>query len=126
MQIFIRGTAKLLAFNVENDDTVQDVYVSFDYLEESFYRTQMFQEYVAQESGYATDDLLLSFYGNLLNNEQELEGLDLVPGAIFDVSAKVLGGKTHGGLNRVGKVKGQTPKVNIFFKIINRIIIYSI
>jgi hypothetical protein len=33
MQIFIRGTAKLLAFNVENDDTVQDVYVSFVCLE---------------------------------------------------------------------------------------------
>ncbi len=33
MQIFIRGAAKLLAFNVENDDTVQDVYVSFVNLE---------------------------------------------------------------------------------------------
>jgi hypothetical protein len=29
MQIFIRGAAKLLAFNVENDDTIQDVYVRF-------------------------------------------------------------------------------------------------
>jgi len=61
------------------------------------------------------NDLLLSFHGNLLNNEQDIEELDLVPGATFDVSAKVLGGKTHGSLNRVGKVKSSTPKVNIHF-----------
>ncbi len=60
------------------------------------------------------NDLLLSFHGNLLNNEQEIEELDLVPGAIFDVSGKVVGGKTHGNLSKVGKVKGQTPKVDIF------------
>ncbi len=61
------------------------------------------------------NDLLLSFHGNVLNNEQEIEELDLVSGAVFDVSAKILGGKTHGSLNRVGKVKAETPKVNIFF-----------
>jgi hypothetical protein len=33
MQIFIRNAAKLLALNVENDDTIQDVYVSFNHLE---------------------------------------------------------------------------------------------
>jgi hypothetical protein len=33
MQIFIRGAAKLLAFDVENDDTIQDVYVSFNIIE---------------------------------------------------------------------------------------------
>lgn len=27
MQIFIRGGANVLAFNTENDDTIQDVYV---------------------------------------------------------------------------------------------------
>lgn len=30
MQIFVRGTAKLLAINVESDDTVNDVYVSLN------------------------------------------------------------------------------------------------
>jgi hypothetical protein len=33
MQIFIRGAAKLLAFNAENDDTIQDVYVSIHHPE---------------------------------------------------------------------------------------------
>ena len=59
------------------------------------------------------NDLLLSFHGTLLNNnEQQMEELDLLPGATFDVSMKILGGKTHGGLNRVGKVKAGTPKVS--------------
>jgi hypothetical protein len=33
MQIFIRGGAKVLAFDVEKDDTIQDVYVSVDRIE---------------------------------------------------------------------------------------------
>ncbi len=33
MQIFIRNAAKLMALNVEKDDTIQDVYVSFNHLE---------------------------------------------------------------------------------------------
>lgn len=61
------------------------------------------------------NDLLLSFHGTVLaNTAQEMEELSLVPGTVFDVSTKILGGKTHGGLNRVGKVKSQTPKVNIY------------
>jgi hypothetical protein len=36
MQIFIRGAAKLLAFDVENDDTVENVYVSFNHLKAFF------------------------------------------------------------------------------------------
>lgn len=59
------------------------------------------------------NDLFLSFHGAVLNNEQEMEDLDLVPGATLDISMKVVGGKTHGGLNEVGKVKNGTPKVNI-------------
>lgn len=61
------------------------------------------------------NDLLLSFHGKVLNNEQEIEELDLVPGTVFDVSVKVYGGKIHGNLSKVGKVKNQTPKVNIFY-----------
>ncbi len=62
------------------------------------------------------NDLLLSFHGTLLNNEQAIEELDLVSGATFDASVKVLGGKIHGNLSKVGKVKQATPKVNILFK----------
>ncbi|CAF0937322.1 unnamed protein product [Rotaria sp. Silwood1] len=94
MQIFVRGTAKVLAFNVEKDDSIQDVY-----------------EYIAQESGYAVNDILLSLYGTPLNNEQTIEEFDLVPGTIIDANIKLLGGKTHGRMNQAGKVKKQTPKV---------------
>ena len=58
------------------------------------------------------NDLLLSFHGSVLRNEQEIEELDLVPGAIIDASGKVLGGKIHGGLNHIGRVKNLTPKVS--------------
>ncbi len=58
-------------------------------------------------------DLLLSFHGRLLNNEQAIEDLELVSGAIVDASVKVCGGKIHGKLNQAGKVKRDTPKVTI-------------
>ncbi len=61
------------------------------------------------------NELLLSLHGTLLNNEQAIEELDLVSGAVFDASVKVLGGKTHGNMSKVGKVKSQTPKVIILF-----------
>jgi hypothetical protein len=61
------------------------------------------------------NDILLSFHGTLLNNEQAIEELDLASGTILDVSVKVLGGKTHGRINNAGKVKNQTPKVIFLF-----------
>jgi hypothetical protein len=61
------------------------------------------------------NDVLLSFHGTLLNNEQAIEELDLVSGATFDANVKVLGGKTHGRINNAGKVKNQTPKVIFLF-----------
>jgi hypothetical protein len=57
------------------------------------------------------NDILLSFHGTLLNNEQAIEELELVSGATFDAGVKVLGGKVHGNLSKVGKVKEATPKV---------------
>lgn len=60
------------------------------------------------------NDIFLTFHGTLLDNtDQDMEELNLVPGAVFDVSTKILGGKTHGGLNHVGKVRNGTPKVSI-------------
>ncbi|UJR27211.1 hypothetical protein I4U23_008507 [Adineta vaga] len=94
MQIFIRNAAKLLALSVEQDDTVQDVY-----------------EYVAQESGCLMNDLVLSFHGAVLNNEQTIEQLNFVPGTVLDANVKLLGGKTHGRINNAGKVRNATPKV---------------
>ncbi|CAF0755664.1 unnamed protein product [Adineta ricciae] len=94
MQIFIRNSAKLLAVNVEQDDTVQDVY-----------------EYVAQESGCEMTDLLLSVHGMVLNNEQTIEEIISIPGTVLDATVKVRGGKIHGRMNNAGKVKNMTPKV---------------
>ncbi|CAF1450777.1 unnamed protein product [Adineta steineri] len=84
---------KLLALNVENDDTIQD-------------------EYIAQESGCAVNDLLLSVHRTILNNEHTIEECNFVPGTLFDVCVKVLGGKTHGRIGQAGKVKACTPKVS--------------
>ncbi|CAF3327402.1 unnamed protein product [Rotaria socialis] len=94
MQIFVRGPANLLAFNIEKDDTLQDVY-----------------ECIAQESGCVLNDIVLSLHGAPLNNEQLFEEFNLVPGSTIDAHVKVLGGKTHGRLNNAGKVKNATPKV---------------
>ncbi|CAF1468146.1 unnamed protein product [Adineta ricciae] len=94
MQIFIRNAAKLLTVNVEQDDTVQDVY-----------------EYVAQESDCEMIDLLLSVHGTILNNEQTIEEVIFVPGTVLDATVKVRGGKIHGRMNNAGKVKNLTPKV---------------
>ena len=55
----------------------------------------------------------MSFHGKLLSNEQVVEDFDLVPGSTLDATVKLLGGKIHGSINRAGKVKAQTPKVNI-------------
>ncbi|CAF4750714.1 unnamed protein product [Rotaria sp. Silwood2] len=94
MQIFVRGTAKLLALNIEKDDSFQDV-----------------SEYIAEEAGFAVNDILLSLHGTPLNNEQTIEEFGLVPGTVLDASIKLLGGKTHGRINHAGKVKNQTPNV---------------
>merc|ERR1711939_364691 len=94
MQLFIRNAAKLLALNVEQEDTILDVY-----------------EYVAQESGCEMNDLLLSYHGTLLNNEQTIGEVTFVPGTVLDAAIKVRGGKTHGRINNAGKVKNATPKV---------------
>ncbi|CAF3473504.1 unnamed protein product [Rotaria socialis] len=82
MQIFVRGPANLLAFNIEKDDTLQDVY-----------------ECIAQESGCVLNDIVVT---------TEVFPFDR---STIDAHVKVLGGKTHGRLNNAGKVKNATPKV---------------
>ncbi|CAF2594900.1 unnamed protein product [Rotaria sp. Silwood2] len=75
MQIFVRGTAKLLALNIEKDDSFQDV-----------------SEYIAEEAGFAVNDILLSLHGTPLNNEQTIEEFGLVPGTVLDASIKAAHG----------------------------------
>lgn len=111
MQIFVRSSAKLLALNIDKDDTVQDIYVRFHFSCGLLYINKIFQEQVAQEAGCAKDDIVLSVRGVPLNDEQTLEDFDLVPGTTIDTIVKVLGGKTHGNLGKAGWVKKNTPKV---------------
>ena len=68
------------------------------------------------------DELVLSYNGTLLNDEQTVEQYGFVSGSTLDATVKLFGGKVHGSLARAGKVKGQTPKVieiNYLLKKIN-------
>ncbi|CAF4072750.1 unnamed protein product [Rotaria magnacalcarata] len=94
MQIFVRGADELVPLELEKDDTVQDI-----------------REYIAEEYDVDMNDLVLSYNGTLLNDEQTVEQFGLVSGATLDATMKLFGGKVHGSLARAGKVKGQTPKV---------------
>ena len=70
------------------------------------------QEYVAEEYEIDMDEIVLSYNGTPLNDEQSIEQFGLVSGSTLDATVKLFGGKVHGSLARPGKVKGQTPKVN--------------
>ena len=94
MQVFVRGDDELIPLELEKEDTVQDI-----------------REYIAEEYDVDMTDLLLSFNGSLLNDEQTIGQCGLVSGSTLDATMKLFGGKVHGSLARAGKVKGQTPKV---------------
>lgn len=57
-------------------------------------------------------DLVVSYNGTPLNDEQTVDECGLAAGSTLDAIVKLFGGKVHGSLARAGKVKGQTPKVN--------------
>ncbi|CAF1629461.1 unnamed protein product, partial [Didymodactylos carnosus] len=92
MQIFVRG-AELIPLDVENDVAVNDI-----------------KETIAEEYELEIDNILLSFNGVPLGDDQNLSSFGITPGATIDASVKLFGGKVHGSLARAGKVKGQTPK----------------
>ncbi|CAF0912132.1 unnamed protein product [Adineta steineri] len=94
MQIFVRGASELIPLELEKEDTVQDI-----------------REYIAEECDVDIEELVLSFNGTPLNDEQTVEQFGLVSGSTLDATVKLFGGKVHGSLARAGKVKGQTPKV---------------
>ena len=76
------------------------------------------KEYIAQESGCAANDLFVTFCGTILNTEQTIEELDLVPGTVIDANMKISGGKIHGLMSQAGKVKRQTPKVREIYSLL--------
>ncbi|CAF1492111.1 unnamed protein product [Rotaria sp. Silwood1] len=94
MQVFIRSDAELIQLELEKDDTIQDI-----------------REYIAEEYDIDMNELILSYNGILLNNEQTIEQCSFASGSTLDATMKLFGGKVHGSLARAGKVKGQTPKV---------------
>lgn len=71
------------------------------------------QEYVSEEYDIDMEELVLSYNGTPLNDEQTVEQFGLASGSTLDATVKLFGGKVHGSLARAGKVKGQTPKVII-------------
>ncbi|CAF0838937.1 unnamed protein product [Rotaria sordida] len=94
MQVFVRGDTELIPLELENDHTVQDI-----------------REYIADEYDVDMNELVLSYHGTLLNDEQTIEQCGLISGSTLYATMKLFGGKVHGSLARAGKVKGQTPKV---------------
>lgn len=68
----------------------------------------------AQREGLLVEDVVLYNAGRPMVEESSLvdvaSDLDTI-----DMCVKILGGKVHGSLARAGKVKGQTPKVCIFY-----------
>ncbi|CAF1428926.1 unnamed protein product [Adineta steineri] len=94
MQIFVRGAAELIPLELEKDDTVQDI-----------------REYIADEYDVDMDELVISYNGAPMNDEQTVEQFGFISGSTLDATVKLFGGKVHGSLARAGKVKGQTPKV---------------
>ena len=111
MQVFVRGASELLPLDLEKDDTVQDIRVSASHRAVLIVETSRFQEYVAEEYDIDVNDLVLSYNGTPLADEQTVEQFGLTAGSALDATVKLFGGKVHGSLARAGKVKGQTPKV---------------
>lgn len=66
---------------------------------------------MAEEYDIDVNDLVLSYNGTPLADEQTVEQFGLTAGSALDATVKLFGGKVHGSLARAGKVKGQTPKV---------------
>merc|ERR1712173_25103 len=84
MQLFVQGTAQLSNIQVASEAE--------------------FFNFIAQTE--QSTELSFSVNGAPVESFE-----DLTEGATVTVNAKLLGGKVHGSLDRAGKVKGQTPKV---------------
>ncbi|CAF1517360.1 unnamed protein product [Adineta ricciae] len=61
MQIFVRGAAELIPLDLEKEDSVQDI-----------------REYIAEEYDVDMDELVLSYNGTPMNDEQTVEQLGFV------------------------------------------------
>merc|ERR1712072_487912 len=95
MQIFING-AKTDVYDVSPSIRVGDL-----------------KELIAFRSGVACENQVLTFAGRPLTDDLTLSEGELQEASTVYLGERLLGGKVHGSLARAGKVKGQTPKVDI-------------
>jgi len=65
---------------------------------------------LAQLEGVSPAQLNLSCAGTMLEDKMSVSLLENLP---VDLNIPLFGGKVHGSLARAGKVRGQTPKVEI-------------
>merc|ERR1712002_1024748 len=94
MQIFVTG-AKTDVYDVSPSIKIGDL-----------------KDLIEFRSGVACENQVLTYAGRPLVDEQTLSEGDLKESATIYLGERLLGGKVHGSLARVGKVKGQTPKVD--------------
>merc|ERR1712072_79967 len=95
MQIFVNG-AKTDVYNVSPSIRVFDL-----------------KELIEFRSGVACENQVLTFAGRPLTDTLTLSEGELREESTINLGERLLGGKVHGSLARAGKVKGQTPKVDI-------------
>ena len=95
MQIFISG-AKTDVYDVSPSIRVGDL-----------------KELIAFRSGVTCENQVLTFAGRPLTDDLTLSEGELQEASTVYLGERLLGGKVHGSLARAGKVKGQTPKVDV-------------
>merc|ERR1711963_264319 len=91
MQLFIRAQ-QTHTLDIQGSETVEDV-----------------KALIERDEGVAAEDLVVYAAGKPLDSGASLAAMENL--ATLDIEVRVLGGKVHGSLARVGKVRGQTPKV---------------
>merc|ERR1712072_393385 len=95
MQIFVNGSTSQV-YDVSPNILIQDL-----------------KELISFRSGVQCDDQVLTYAGRPLVDDVTLSEGGLQEECTVYLGERLLGGKVHGSLARAGKVKGQTPKVDI-------------
>jgi small subunit ribosomal protein S30e len=95
MQIFVNGATNQV-YDVSSSILIQDL-----------------KELISFRSGVKCDDQVLIYAGRPLTDDLTLTEGGLQEECTVYLGERLLGGKVHGSLARAGKVKGQTPKVDV-------------
>merc|ERR1712072_1355287 len=95
MQIFVNGSTSQV-YDVSPNILIQDL-----------------KELISFRSGVQCDDQVLTYAGRPLVDDLTPSEGGLQEECTVYLGERLLGGKVHGSLARAGKVKGQTPKVDI-------------